>query len=356
MHLEQGEIPAFYRFYLKRKKLALLAGGAAMALLFLLALGLGSVQIDAVELIRTLAGSGADRRAALVVWNIRLPQAITAVVAGVGLSLSGAVMQTVLKNPLGSPFTLGVSHAAAFGAALAVMFFGGGRMGSTPSDAVLLSNLPVTTVSAFACSLLATGVVILLSRSRGATPESMVLSGVALGSLFTAATLLLQYFAEDSQLAAMVFWSFGDLARTRWPEVAAMSVTVGLAAFFFLWNRWNYNALDAGAETAASLGVRVNRVRLAGLLVSSLVTSVIVAFCGVIGFIGLLGPHMTRRLLGDDHRFLLPGSALAGALILLAADTAARTALSPRTLPVSIVTSFLGAPLFLWMIVRGTRR
>jgi iron complex transport system permease protein len=356
MHMEQGEIPAFYRFYLRRKRWALFTGGVFLALLFFLTLGLGSVQIDAVDLLRTLAGSGADRRTALVVWNIRLPQAITAVVAGIGLSLSGAVMQTVLKNPLGSPFTLGVSHAAAFGAAMAVMFLGGGRMGSSPSDAVLLSNLPLTTISAFAWSLLATGVIMLLARSRGSTPESMVLSGVALGSLFTAATLLLQYFAEDSQLAAMVFWTFGDLARTRWPEVAAMSATVALAALYFLWNRWSYNALDAGAETAASLGVRVNRVRLAGLLVSSLVTSVIVAFCGVIGFVGLLGPHMVRRVLGDDHRFLLPGSALAGALVLLAADTAARLALSPRTLPVSIVTSFLGAPLFLWMIARGSGR
>lgn len=184
----------------------------------------------------------------------------------------------------------------------------------------------------------------------------MVLTGVALGSLFSAGTMFLQYFADDVQLAAMVFWTFGDLARASWRELAVMSsVTIASSAYFML-NSWSYNAMDAGDETAASLGLPVSRKRLAGMLVASLVTATTISFVGVIGFVGLVGPHIVRRLLGDDHRYLIPGSILAGAILLLAADTAARTVMSPRVLPVAILTAFVGAPAFVFLLVRGYKR
>lgn len=356
MHLEEGTAPPTYLRYLGRKRLWLTAFALGLMTVFVLSLAWGPVSLSARDVLTTLLGKHVSRRVDLIIWNIRFPQALAAVLAGAGLALSGVVMQSVLKNPLGSPFTLGISNAAAFGAALSVMFLGTGEMQSTASQAVTLGNAYATSLCAFASSLLATGTVLMLSRTRGSSPESMVLTGVALASLFTAGTMLLQYFADDTQLAAMVFWTFGDLARARWGELVLMAGVVLIAAAYFLWNGWNFNALDAGEETAASLGVPVRRVRLEGMLLASLVSSVIVALVGVIGFVGLVCPHAVRRIIGDDHRFLLPGSALLGALLLLSGDTVSRLALAPRILPVSILTSFLGAPMFIWLIARGCRR
>jgi iron complex transport system permease protein len=184
----------------------------------------------------------------------------------------------------------------------------------------------------------------------------MVLAGVALGSLFTAGTMVLQYFADDTQLAAMVFWTFGDLARASWRELFIMSAASGAAMVFFILNRWNYNGIDAGDDTAGGLGIPVSSVRLWAMTVSSLVTAVIISFVGVIGFIGLVCPHMARRLVGADHRFLLPASVALGGLLLLISDTAARLVMAPRVLPVSIITAFTGAPVFILLLVRGYRK
>jgi len=153
-----------------------------------------------------------------------------------------------------------------------------------------------------------------------------------------------------------VFWTFGDLARASWSELMIMSTLTTVSAVYFLFNSWNYNAIDAGDETAGSLGVPVERKRLVGMLAASLVTATIISFVGVIGFVGLVGPHIVRRVLGDDHRDLIPGSMLAGAILLLAADTAARMVLTPRVLPVAILTAFVGAPVFVVLLIRGYRR
>jgi iron complex transport system permease protein len=262
-------------------------------------------------------------------------------------------MQCILRNPLGSPFTLGISHAAAFGAALSVMLIGSGI--SFGGDAGQAANPYLTTSAAFVLSLAAAGVIIGISRMRGATPEVMVLTGVALGALFTAGTMFLQFFADDQELAAMVFWTFGDTSRADWGELAILSVMCALSFVFFMVQAWSYNAIDAGDETAKGLGVRVERVRLLGMLVASLVTAVIIAFLGIIGFVGLVVPHMVRRLIGSDHRFLLPASILGGGLLLLLSDTVARLLIAPHVLPVSVLTAFLGAPVFIALILRGRR-
>ncbi len=191
---------------------------------------------------------------------------------------------------------------------------------------------------------------------RGAKPKTMILADVALGALFTAATMFLQYFADDVQLAAMVFWTFGDAARAGWNELAVLAAVTAAATLYFILNAWNYNAVDAGDETARGLGVRVARVRLTGMLVASLVTAVTVSFLGIIGFVGLVCPHMVRRFIGADNRFLLPASAVLGAVLLLASDTAARLILAPHLLPVSILTAFIGAPVFMLLIVKGRNR
>ncbi|MFW6181403.1 MAG: FecCD family ABC transporter permease [Spirochaetota bacterium] len=356
MHLENGTIPEEYRRYTGRKAAFLAGGLLLLAALLVLSISVGAVRIPPAQVLVALLGGGSSSRWDLIVRGIRLPQALTTIAAGMGLAAAGAAMQSILRNPLGSPFTLGISQAAAFGAALSVMVIGTGTMRSTGADAVVISNPSLTTAAAFAFSLVGMGVILVITRLRSASPETMVLAGVAMGSLFTAGTMFLQYFADDVQLAAMVFWTFGDTSRASWRELGGIAAVAAAAASFFTANRWNYNAIDAGEETARGLGVHVRRVRVTGMLCASVVTAVIVSFLGIIGFVGLVAPHLVRLLIGGDHRFLLPGTCLAGAVLLLAADTAARVMLAPHLLPVSVLTSFLGAPVFIYLLVRGQGR
>ncbi len=356
MHFAEGLSNPEYSRYIGRKAAFIMLALAALGVLAVFSISMGAANIPAMEVVRALAGISQSKRVGIIVWHIRLPQVLAAIVAGAGLSVAGAVMQSILRNPLGSPFTLGISHAAAFGAAFAVMILGSGTMASTSVGAVTISNPYVTTGLAFIFSLLASFFIIGIARMRGASPETMILAGVALGSLFTAGTMFLQFFADDMQLAAMVFWTFGDVARASWKELSVLAVITLAATLYFVLNAWNYNAVDAGDETARGLGVRVERVRLLGMLTASLVTAVAVAFLGIIGFVGLVCPHIVRHLIGGDNRFLLPAAAVTGAVLLLISDTAARLMLSPHLLPVSILTAFMGAPVFILLIVKGRRR
>ncbi len=351
-HFENGVVPAEYNAYTARKKLFLAGLLLLLLALLLLAISLGPVNIPAVEVVRVFLNLSEDSRFVTIILNIRLPHALAALLAGAGLATAGATMQSILRNPLGSPFTLGISQAGAFGAALAVMLTGSTIVQNTQAGAAAIANPYLTTAIAFVFCMLTSLVIVAISRIRGASPEVMVLSGVALGSLFSAGTMFLQYFADDVQLAAMVFWAFGDVGRAGWREVGIMAVVVSIAVLFFTINRWNYNAIDAGDETARGLGVRVEAVRMAGMLMASLVTATLVSFLGIIGFVGLVCPHIVRRIIGDDHRFLMPASCLIGGVLLLASDIAARLMLAPRVIPVSILTAFLGAPTFLYLLIR----
>jgi iron complex transport system permease protein len=356
MHFDHGVVPSDYKRYTLGKAMFITLTLAALVLTIVASISSGAVHIRFADVFKTLVTDQAVRQLDLIIWNIRLPQTLTAVVAGAGLAGAGTVMQSVLRNPLASPFTLGIAHAAAFGAAFSVMVLGSGFMASTLGDAVTISSPMLTLVSAFAFSMGTACLISYIAKIRGSSPEVMVLTGVALGALFTAGTMMLQFFADDVELAAMVFWTFGDVARTDWHDLAFLSLVTAVVLVYFLANAWNYNAMDIGDETATGLGIRVERVRLSGMMAACLVTSVIISFAGIIGFIGLVAPHIVRRVIGDDHRFLMPASILAGALILLAADIAARLVLLPHVLPVSIFTSFLGAPVFIYLILKGSRK
>ncbi len=353
MHFHNGQIPDEYRRYIGRKVTFIIGLVLLLIAAMVVAISLGAANLPLLSVAKSLAGMVTTTQVDTIVWHIRLPQALSSMVAGAGLAIAGAAMQAILRNPLGSPFTLGISHAAAFGAALSVMLLGGGIMTSNSVGAVQISNPYLTTISAFLFSVAASGIIIAIARLRGATPEIMVLTGVALGAFFTAGTMFLQFFADDVQLAAMVFWTFGDTARASWRELLFISQVTLLVSCYFFANSWNYNAIDAGDETAKGLGVRVDRVRMVGMLLASVLTAVIISFLGIIGFVGLVVPHMIRRVIGSDHRFLLPASVAAGALLLLVSDTAARLILAPHVLPVSVLTAFMGAPVFLWLIIRG---
>ncbi|MDD4730301.1 MAG: iron ABC transporter permease [Desulfovibrio sp.] len=355
MHFHDGEVPVDYRRYTGRKLIFIVGLLAGLLICLVASISLGAADISMVHVLKSLGGLDVAPRVEIIVRNIRLPQALAAVVAGAGLSMAGAVMQSILRNPLGSPFTLGISHAAAFGAALSVMVLGGGVITSGTGGGVNVTAPYITTASAFGFSLLAALIIVGVARSRGATPETMVLTGVALGALFTAGTMFLQFFADDVQLAAMVFWTFGDTARASWGELGSITLVTLACTVYFLFNGWNYNAIDAGDETARGLGVRVERLRMAGMLLASLLTASLIAFLGIIGFVGLVVPHMVRRIIGADHRYLLPACFFGGGLLLLISDTVARLLFSPHTLPVSVLTAFMGAPVFLFIILKGRR-
>ncbi len=327
---------------------------ALLVVAALYALAVGSYNLPVAEVAGILLLGETDATAYNVIWNIRIPRILTAVAAGAGLAVAGAAMQSILRNPLGSPFTLGISSAAAFGAAVALGVLGAGEMTSSAAEASIIVNNPyVVTICAFISSLAATAVILVLARVRGAAPETMILTGVALGSLFTAGTTFIQYFSDHVRIAAIIFWTFGDVGKTGWSDLGVISVVTVPAVVYFIINSWNYNTFKAGDETAKSLGVNVDRVRLYGMLASSLLTAVIVSFIGIIGFVGLVIPHIVRRLAGGNEIYLIPLSAAAGGLLLLGADTVARTVIAPVVLPVGILTSFLGAPLFIYLVVRG---
>ncbi|MFW6144768.1 MAG: FecCD family ABC transporter permease, partial [Candidatus Natronoplasma sp.] len=317
------------------------------------ALTLGPADISVSEALSALAGNSSSHTVNTIIWNIRLPRVLSAIIAGAGLAVTGVAMQSILRNPLGSPYTLGISHSAAFGAAFAVIVLGAGTLQSQTEDAVILNNPYIVTISAFAWSLVATFIILLLARLKKATPTTMVLTGVALGSLFTAGYTALQYFADDVELAAIVFWTFGDVARATWTDLAIMMAVVFPASAYFLYKSWDYEVLDSGDEAAKSLGLDVEKLRLYGMILSSLVTALIISFVGIIGFVGLVVPHMVRRVIGGNERHLIPTSCVVGAILLLASDTAARTVISPIVLPVGILTSFLGAPLFIYLVIKG---
>lgn len=355
-HLDHGKISAEYNTYVGRKVYFIIGLAALGVILFILNISLGAVNVPVKDVLKVLLGMATDSQYQVIIHSIRLPHALAALLAGAGLATVGAVMQSILRNPLGSPFTLGLSQAGAFGAAFAVILLGTGAMQSTQVGSITVINPWLTTFFAFIACMCTALLIIAISRIRGATPEIMVLAGVGIGSLFSAGTMFLQYFSDDVQLAAMVFWTFGDVARAGWREVYFMAAVVIFGLMYFIFNRWNYNAIDAGDETAKSLGVRTDRVRLMGMLVASLVTSFIVSFLGVIGFVGLICPHIVRRIIGDDHRFILPAACLCGSILLLASDTAARLMFAPHVLPVAILTAFLGAPTFLYLLIHGRRR
>ncbi len=345
---------AGYRDYTRRKVLVIASVSVAVLVLAIMAMTLGSAKISPFDVLKAVVGRG-DQRTAQIVMNIRLPRVLASMVAGMGLALSGCIMQNVLQNPLASDYTLGVSQGAAFGASLAILAMGAGSVNAAGAskDALLITNPYIVTLSAFSCAMLVTLAILLLSSYQGITPEVMVLAGVAIGSLFSAGTVIAQYFATDVQVASIVFWTFGDIGRASWQDLGIMTIVTTPAMIFFLLKRWDYNTLSSGDDIARSLGVNVGRIRMVGMFLSSLVTATAVAFLGILAFVGLVAPHLMRRVMGSDYRYLIPASALAGALLLLTSDTFSRTVMAPVVLPVGAVTSVMGAPLFIYLLVRG---
>jgi iron complex transport system permease protein len=299
------------------------------------------------EVVRTLvAPAEANAQTRVIIWSIRMPSALMAVVVGMALAIGGAQMQTILNNPLASPFTLGISAGASFGAALALAF---------GVALIPMAGDYVVAVNAFVVAMATAFLLHLASIRHGASIHTIVLFGIALVFSFNTALAITQYFADRQAIAAIVFWTMGSLTKATWPKLAITAVVVGLIVPFFLRHRWQLTALRLGEARATSFGIPVRRLRLETLILVSLLSAIPVAFVGTIGFVGLVGPHIARMMVGEDQRFLLPASALTGALIMSLSSILAKFAVPGAVLPIGIVTAAIGLPVFLYLILKSGR-
>lgn len=280
-----------------------------------------------------------------VLTHLRLPRIVMAFLGGMGLAVSGLTMQAITGNSMASPFTTGLSNAAAMGAATVIVFewnFMGSLQLSTVCGAFIL---------AFACSALVYGI----SSAKGFGSTTIVLVGIALNYFFSALNSGMQYIANEEKLASIVNWTFGNLSTSTWEQIAFVAAALLLTLPYLFSRAWHFNLLTTGDESATALGVNVGRLRLLSGLMITLISASIISFTGVIGFVGLVAPHIARLLVGGDHRILLPLTALLGSALLVLADLAGRTVASPVVIPVGIVVSFIGVPIFLYLILRSRK-
>ncbi len=346
-----------YSQYVGRKKFFLLVLAGILLGTMLLAISVGSSRMPLGDVVRALLKLEGSDSYQTIVWSVRMPRVMTAVSVGIALAMAGAIMQNVLRNPLASASTLGVSQGASFGAAVAIIYLSAGVQISNASTAsITVTNPYMVVVCAFLGGITTTVFILFLSRVSGVTPAVMILAGVALSAMFTGATTLIQYFSDDIMVASVVYWTFGNLGRAGWQEISLILILSFLAFLYFMYNRWNYNAMESGTNTAKSLGINVDRLILVSMTVATLISATAIAFVGTISFIGLIAPHIVRRFVGNDFRFLIPGSALMGGSIMLWADIASRMIKAPAILPIGAITAFLGAPLFLYLIIKQGKK
>ncbi|WP_445395390.1 FecCD family ABC transporter permease [Zobellella sp. An-6] len=336
-----------YQRFIWRRLALLLALAIALVIAFVFDIATGPAPLGPLAVLEGLWHPEAlDASTRVIIHEVRLPYALMALAVGASLGLAGAEMQTVLNNPLASPYTLGVGAAATLGASTAIVF------------KISLLGLPMAMTLPLMAFLFAAGaalLILLLSRSFGTGVHTVVLFGIALLFGFNALVGLLQFVADFDSLQQIVFWTMGSLARANLEQVGIVTLVFLLCLPFSLSQAWAMTTLRSGEEQARSLGIRVERLRLLVLLRVSLLTATAMAFVGEIGFIGLVGPHIARLLLGEDHRLLLPGSALAGALLLSLSSIASKTLVPGILLPVGMVTALVGIPLFIALIISRGR-
>ena len=328
----------------------LVMASLALALLFTLVLdiSLGPARLGLWEVASTiLMPNSAPITTHVIVWDIRMPIAIMAVLVGAALSVAGAEMQTILNNPLASPFTLGISAAAGFGAALALVL---------GVSIIPFAGIFLVSANAFVFAMLASLAIFFLSSMRGVTIQTVILLGIALVFLFSSLLALLQYIASEQALQQVVFWTLGSLVKATWPKIGIAVCVLLVTTPLFIKHVWTLTALRLGDDKAQSLGINVQRLRLQVLMSVSLLAAAAVAFVGTIGFVGLVGPHVARMLVGEDQRFFLPMSAITGAILLSAASIVSKMITPGAIFPIGIITSLVGVPFFLSLILTRRRQ
>lgn len=333
-----------YRRRVFRKTVMVFAAFAALALAICVDIGVGPGRYTPAEVLTALfSPDSVEPKLSIIVWDVRMPVAVMAVMIGAMLGVAGAQMQTILHNPLADPFTLGISSAASFGAALAIAL----GVGLWPVGGTFF-----IAGNAFVFALATSLVLFVFTRMRGVTIETFVLVGIALFFTFNALLAFIQYQSSETQLQQIIFWMMGSLARATWTKIGVCALLLAVLLPLAWVRNPMMTALAMGDERAASLGVPVARLRLEMLASISLLAATATAFVGTIGFIGLIAPHIARRLFGEDHRFYLPGSALVGGTILSLASIASKNIVPGIIVPVGIVTSLVGVPFFLAVVLR----
>jgi iron complex transport system permease protein len=342
-----GEEKKKYRRLQAKRGLFLVACVVLLLVVAGVALALGSASMSFLDAYAAVLGRAfpgwfnVSSLADNVVWNLRLPRILLAIFSGAALAMGGITTQAILRNPIATPYTLGVSAGAGLGAAVAIILGAGFFDGKF----LIIGN-------AFIFSLLPVLVILLLVKRRGASPETMILAGIAMVYIFNAVTTILQYFAESNAVSATVFWLIGDLSRADWWQ---LPYVLGVLVICFIVNirlSWDINVMKMGDDTAKSLGAEVDRTRIITLITACLSTATVVSFTGAIGFICLVAPHVCRAVVGGDQRTLIVSSALFGAILLLIADIVARRLIAPIVLPVGAITAFLGGPLLLYLLIK----
>ncbi|KGF67700.1 ABC transporter permease [Hoeflea sp. BAL378] len=277
-----------------------------------------------------------------IVWELRFPRALLAVMVGAGLALVGASLQSVTRNPLADPHLLGISSGGAFGAILALLHTG------------LFLGLLTVPLLAFAGALVATMAVLGVARvTHSTSADRLVLAGVAVSFIIMALANMLIFLGDPKATHTVVFWMLGGLGLAQWSQLGWPLVVLATCAAWLRWRAGDLNAMTVGDETATTLGIDVRRFRLQVFVVGALITGVIVAFSGIIGFVGLMVPHIVRMVCGGDYRRVLPASMVLGAIFLLWADIAARTVMAPEDMPIGIVTGLVGGVFFVWLLRRA---
>jgi len=309
----------------------------------------GAVENSWVDTVRAFFMTGDNEDLEYFLWHLRMPKIVAAIAVGGALAVSGVILQNILNNPLASSFTLGLSQGASFGATFSIIMLGAGFSGG----GFMLGNLGVVAFGAFLGALLSALIILLFSFVKGMTPQGLILVGVAMSAFFSACTMLMQYFSTDSELAAAVFWTFGDLSKGAWSEAVTVFCVLLVGLAFAVRYSWDYNALQWGDMHAVGLGVDARRIRVYSLVMTSFMAAFATAYYGIIGFVGLIAPHMVRMMFRHvNHGFLIPASAVLGGVFLLGADTLAQVMFFPLSLPVGVITAFAGVPMFLFILMK----
>lgn len=300
------------------------------------------------QVVKALAAPGSvNAEVSTIVWQLRLPVALMAILVGAALSAGGAEMQTILGNPLAEPFTLGISAAAGFGAAVAVVL---------GISVVPFAGSLFIAGNAWVAAMIACAVIVAFSRLRSSGAETMILLGIALVFLFNALLSFMQYISSAEATQEIVFWTLGSLGRSSWTTVVILAAALAVVGPVLAANNWKLTAMRMGDERAASMGVHVERVRILVLIAVSLLAATAVAFVGIVGFVGLIGPHIARMLVGEDHRFFLPAATLVGAALLSVTSVVSQVIIPGAIIPIGIVTAVIGVPVFLIVIFSRRRR
>ncbi len=344
--VEFGEEMIVYRNQAMRRVLFIAVCIAAAFIISGLTLTIGDYPIGFFHSYEVLwdhiAGHPGDYWEDFIIWKVRSPRILTGILAGFGLAVCGAVMQSILKNPLADSYTTGVSSGASFGATLAIAL---GISVAGAGGYALVAN-------AFVFSLIPVLVIVSVAKMRGTSPTTMIMAGIAIMYIFNATTTLIKLSVSDATLSQLFDWSVGSLDNSSWRQVEIMGIFVIAGYVILQLMGRRLNVLSTGDESAKAMGVDSNSLRMICMLITSLIAASIVSFTGLIGFVGLVCPHITRLVIGSDNRYLIPASAAFGAALLLGSDLVGRTIIAPDIIPVGVITSFIGGPMFLWLIIR----